>query len=146
MDVSGKNTIFAVSNRARGVLRAVGRLTEVDANNPNDKMTAERHKQIIDAITDKAKSVVPPKSELFLFGSRARGDAHEGSDWDILILLDKDRICLADYTLYSYPFRELGWDLGQFINVVLFTKKGWQEDAASPFHENVTEEGIRIWA
>ncbi len=109
-------------------------------------MTAERQKQIIDAIADKAKSVVPPHSELILFGSRARGEAHEGSDWDILILLDKDRIRLDDYARYSYPFRELGWDLGQYINVVLFTKKGWQDDAASPFHENVTEEGVRIWA
>ena len=109
-------------------------------------MTAERQRQIIEAITDKAKAIVPPHSELILFGSRARGDAHEGSDWDILILLDKDRICFDDYALYSYPFRELGWDLGQYINVVLFTKKGWQKDAASPFNENVNEEGIRIWA
>lgn len=109
-------------------------------------MTTKTHKQIIDAITDKAKTVVPPHTEMILFGSRARGDAHEGSDWDILILLDKDRIRLDDYALYSYPFRELGWDLGQYINVVLFTKKGWQEDAASPSHENVNEEGIRIWA
>lgn len=109
-------------------------------------MTAERQKQIIEAITDRAKAVVPPNSEMILFGSRARGDAHEGSDWDILILLDKDRIRFDDYDLYSYPFRELGWDLGQYINVVLFTKKAWQQDVANPFHENVNEEGIRIWA
>lgn len=109
-------------------------------------MAAKTHNQIIDAITDKAKTVIPPHSEMILFGSRARGDAHEGSDWDILILLDKDHICFDDYALYSYPFRELGWNLGQYINVVLFTKKDWQEDVASPFHENVDEEGIRIWA
>ena len=109
-------------------------------------MTAERHRQIIEAIANKARSVVPSNAELILFGSRARGDAHEGSDWDILILLDKDRICLEDYDNFSYPFRELGWDLGQYINVVLFTKKGWQNDVASPFHENITEEGVRIWA
>ena len=109
-------------------------------------MTAERQKQIIEAITDKANAVIPPHSEMILFGSRARGDAHEGSDWDILILLDKDRIRLDDYVLYSYPFRELGWELGHYINVVLYTKKAWQEDTASPFYENVNEEGIRIWA
>ena len=93
-----------------------------------------------------AKAIVPPHSEMILFGSRARGDAHEGSDWDILILLDKDRIRIDDYDLYSYPFRELGWELGQYINVILVTKKGWQQDTASPFYENVKEEGIRIWA
>lgn len=109
-------------------------------------MANDKHTQVFEAIKTKAKAVVPPDSEVVLFGSRARGDAREDSDWDILILLDKDRIRLDDYNLYSYPFRELGWDLGQYINVVLFTKKGWQEDAANPFHENVNEEGIRIWA
>lgn len=104
-------------------------------------MTAEKHTQIIEAIANKARSIVPSNAELILFGSRARGDAHEGSDWDILILLDKDRISHDDYDNFSYPFRELGWDLGQYINVVLFTKKGWQNDVASPFHENITEEG-----
>lgn len=109
-------------------------------------MTAEKQQQIIAAIKDKAKAVIPADSEVILFGSRARGDAHEGSDWDILILLNKDRIQFSDYGLYSYPFRELGWELGQYINVVLITKKRWQEDMASPFNENVNEEGIKIWA
>ena len=109
-------------------------------------MNAKENNQIIQAIAEKANSVIPANSELILFGSRARGDAHEGSDWDILILLDQDRIGSGDFDLYSYPFRELGWDLGQYINVVLFTKKAWQQEAASPFHENVNEEGIKIWA
>lgn len=109
-------------------------------------MDTEKQRHIIEAITDKAKSLVPPHSEMILFGSRARGDAKEGSDWDILILLDKDHICLDDYDRYSYPFRELGWDLGQYINVVLYTKKNWQRDAASPFFENVKEDGIKLWA
>jgi len=109
-------------------------------------MTTKTNSQIIEAITAKAKTVVPPHAEVILFGSRARGDAHEGSDWDILILLDKDHIGFEDYALYSYPFRELGWGLGQYINVVLYSKKMWQDDVASPFHENVIEDGIRIWA
>ena len=108
-------------------------------------MTAEE-KKIIQLIQETGRKVVPPGGQVWLYGSRARGDAHEGSDWDILILLDQDRIRFDDYDLYSYPFRELGWDLGQYINVVLFTKKAWQQDVASPFHENVNEEGIRIWA
>lgn len=106
----------------------------------------ERQKQIIEAITDMAKSIIPPNSEMILFGSRARGDAREDSDWDLLLLLDKDRIRLDDYDKYSYPFRELGWDFDQYINVVLFTKKGWDDDRSTPFHENVNKEGIRIWA
>lgn len=41
------------------------------------------------SIKEKMKSVMPQGSEAILFGSRARGDYREDSDWDILILLDK---------------------------------------------------------
>ena len=35
-----------------------------------------------------------PNAKLILFGSRARGNAKPDSDWDILILVDKERINL----------------------------------------------------
>lgn len=43
-----------------------------------------------------ARSVAPTAKRVLLFGSRARGDEHEDSDWDVLVLLDKDRIRLED--------------------------------------------------
>ena len=46
---------------------------------------------IIDKIKDIARSTVPDGSEAILYGSRARGDARSDSDWDILILLNKDQ-------------------------------------------------------
>ena len=33
-----------------------------------------------------------PHAQAFLFGSRARGDNRENSDWDILILVDSNKI------------------------------------------------------
>ncbi len=98
----------------------------------------------IQAIRDKAWSLVPKDSQVILFGSRARGDAHDGSDWDILILLDKDRIKLDDIDAYSYPLRELGWDLGEDINTVLYTKKDWLANSFTPFYKNVVKEGVPL--
>jgi predicted nucleotidyltransferase len=112
--------------------------------NKKNYMTAERKNHIITAISKKAKALSPEGSEIILFGSQARGDAHNGSDWDVLILLDKDRILPSDYDEYSYPLRELGWDLGECVNTVLYTKNDWQKEAFSPFYENVTKEGIRL--
>ena len=62
-----------------------------------------------------------PSRKAILLGSRARGTEHEGSDWDILVLLDKPKVTLQDYDKYSYPLRELGWDIDETINPVLFS-------------------------
>lgn len=107
-------------------------------------MTATRRKHIIQAIADKAKTVAPKGAEIILFGSQARGDARSDSDWDILVLLDKQRVSPADIDEVAFPLRELGWDFGETINTVLYTKEEWNQDAASPFYENVTRDGIRL--
>ena len=108
-------------------------------------MTAKKQKQIIDAITGKARQIVPHGAEVILFGSRARGDAHEDSDWDVLILLDKERITSQDIDDYTYPLRELGWSYNQCINAILYTKKDWNKSITSPFRQNVPEDRIRLW-
>ena len=100
--------------------------------------------QILNAIRDKASQIVPKGAIVILFGSRARGDAREDSDWDVLILLDKDHITSQDIDDYSYPLRELGWDYNQCINEILYTKRDWDSSFISPFRENVTEDGIRL--
>jgi predicted nucleotidyltransferase len=100
--------------------------------------------QILIAIRDKASQIVPKGAIVILFGSRARGDAREDSDWDVLILLDKERITSQDIDDYSYPLRELGWDYNQCINTILYTKRDWESSIISPFRENVTEDGIRL--
>ena len=56
----------------------------------------------------KTLSSVPVKSKAVLFGSRARGDARPDSDWDVLILIDKDRMTQSDMDEVSYPVCEFG--------------------------------------
>ena len=36
-----------------------------------------------------------PLAKVYLYGSRARGTMKPDSDWDLLILLDKDKITLS---------------------------------------------------
>jgi predicted nucleotidyltransferase len=48
--------------------------------------------EVISKIKNVAMKTLPPRSSLFLYGSRARGDAHANSDWDLLILLDKQSL------------------------------------------------------
>ena len=107
-------------------------------------MTMMRRNEIVDAITGRAWEIVPQGAEVILFGSRARGDAHDDSDWDVLILLDKDRITSQDIDDYTYPLRELGWLYNESINAILYTKRDWESSIASAFRQNVTEDGIRL--
>lgn len=92
--------------------------------------------EVIDSIMQVGRQTLPPNSSLLLFGSQARGDAHAGSDWDLLILLDKPKISLSDYDV-SYPFRELGWELGEIINPQVYSKKEWSKYSFTPFYKNV---------
>lgn len=90
-----------------------------------------------------AKQVMPPNAHVFLFGSQARGDSHKGSDWDLLILLDKPAIDESDHDKYSYPFWELGWKIDAMIHPVIYTLSDW-ENKKSLFRTNVEKDGIKV--
>lgn len=107
-------------------------------------MSTERRQQIIQAISKKAKEITPEGSEIILFGSQARGDARPSSDWDVLILLDKEKVTSNDIDNYAYPLWEMGLDYNESINAILFTKEQWQRNVASPLNENVAHDGIRL--
>ena len=93
-------------------------------------------------IRNVVSSAIPEGGKAILYGSRSRGDAHEGSDWDILILLDKDRLVQKDFDSVSYPFVLLGCEIGEEINPIMYTKKEWESYRNTPFYENVTNDGL----
>lgn len=112
----------------------------MQSHNYSESMKKE---QIIEAMHNKLHEI-DPQAKAILFGSRARGTAHKGSDWDVLILLNKPKITLQDYDKYSYPLRELGWDIDEIINPVIFSQKEWEENRHSLFNHNVRREGLTI--
>ena len=85
---------------------------------------------------------VAPEGKVILFGSRARGDAREDSDWDLLILLDKPQIESSDFDKISYPLYELGWQEGEQFSPKLYTVKEWLKRSFTPFYKNIEKEGI----
>ena len=89
-------------------------------------------------------AAAPRNTRAILFGSRARGDARQDSDWDVLILLDKDHITSADMDDISYPIRELGWDIDEIINPIMYTTKDWEAKSFTPFYKNVMREGVAL--
>ena len=105
---------------------------------------SNREKEVLKKIREVAHQSIPENGRAILYGSRARGDAHPGSDWDILIILDKDRISPHDYDTVSFPLVYLGWDINEEINPIMYTKNEWQQYDFTPFYENVNHDGIAI--
>ena len=96
---------------------------------------------LIERLKMLARATMPAGSSLLLYGPRAPGDAREGSDWDLLILLDKPRLEADDYGV-AYPFRELGWSVGEEINPSVYTKNQWEAWKYQPYHKNVERDKI----
>lgn len=103
------------------------------------------HDEITTLISATAKEILPQGARVILYGSRARGDFHETSDWDILVLLDKEKLSVDEATDYTFPFQQLGWHLDTDINPLIYTLKEWGKRSFTPFYKNIAKEGILIW-
>jgi len=75
-----------------------------------------KREEVINNIKSVARQSLPAGGSLLLYGSRARGEEHKGSDWDLLILLDKPQLEESDYDNVSFPFTMLGWQIGELIS------------------------------
>ena len=89
-----------------------------------------------------AQQILPKDGSLWLYGSRARGDYHEDSDWDLLILLNQDQQTLQDFDKYAYPFVEMGWKHNTTISPMIYTRQEWQARSFTPFYHNVQQDKI----
>jgi predicted nucleotidyltransferase len=90
------------------------------------------------------KRRILPNERVILFGSQARGDYHPDSDWDLLVLLDKEKKNFEDEDVYGYPFAEMGIKYKTYISVKIYTAKDWEKRSPTPFYKSVNQEGIEI--
>lgn len=92
-----------------------------------------------------AVSKTSPESEIYLYGSRARGDNNKFSDWDLLILLKSDKVPFSlETTLFDNLF-DVELETGEVISPIVYSKKEWNKKfIITPLYENVSKEGVRI--
>jgi len=83
-----------------------------------------------------------PSAKIYLYGSRSRGTAKEDSDWDLLILLNKDKISSEVEREITYPLYDLEFDTGEVISPMIYSEKEWNSKyKVTPFYKNVMREG-----
>lgn len=104
----------------------------------------EADKALLDRCRQAIRRVVPD-ADIILYGSRARGDAQEYSDYDLLVLVDQPvNIALKDRILSSiYP---LELETEAMLTLVTYNRRQWESlpYREMPFHENVERDGVAL--
>ncbi len=96
-------------------------------------------------ILDRIKGIVlgkDPSAKVYLYGSRARGTTKPDSDWDLLILLKKDKITTEVERNVTSPLYDLEFEIGEVISPMIYSEKEWNsKHSVTPFYSNVMREG-----
>lgn len=100
-----------------------------------------------DKVLDMIRTTVreqEPDAQIILYGSPARGDASDDSDWNIIILLNKQKMSHYDRYTIACELWDKGFNIGEEINSLVYTKDQWKNAPPSLFKYNVREEGIQL--
>jgi predicted nucleotidyltransferase len=86
-----------------------------------------------------------PSAEVILYGSRARDDFREYSDWDFLVLVD-GLVDTARTDRIRRVLFDIELDTDQIISSIIRSRQDWNSPRYSvvPLHKNVEREGIHI--
>ncbi len=100
-----------------------------------------------DKIINRISSVLTqkyPDAEIYLYGSRARGDAKPFSDWDLLVLLNFPSVTFSLATNIMDDLYEIELETGEIISPLIYSKKEWGNKHKTPLFENIEKESIKI--
>jgi len=86
---------------------------------------------------------IDPGAKVVLFGSRARGDYSDDSDWDFLILLSQNATEKIKRTIRDKIFDvELKSD--EIISSLIEQQEEWEKFWVTPLFKNIEREGKAI--
>ncbi len=87
---------------------------------------------------------IDPNAQIIIFGSRARGDAKEESDWDILILTSYPVSTEIERAFRNNLF-DLEIETGEVFSTFVYQKHIWNtKHKVTPLYRNIKREGVRI--
>jgi predicted nucleotidyltransferase len=96
-------------------------------------------------VLDRIKQIIldqEPTAKVYLFGSRARGTMKSDSDWDLLILINKDHITTDVERSVTYPLYDLEFEIGEVISPIVYSETEWNtKHRVTPFYSSVMKEG-----
>lgn len=102
------------------------------------------HQNLRKRIRETVHSIIPD-AEVYLYGSRSRGDANKYSDWDILILFDDKYTETKLPTNLADALYEIEFETGQIISPAIYPIQLWHAKyPLTDFYKNVMEDGVLL--
>jgi len=84
-----------------------------------------------------------PDAKIILYGSHARGEYKKDSDWDLLILLNRDKITREEEKHIKYPIYDLEFETGQVLSLMIYSVNEWESKyRITHLYKNIMKEGI----
>lgn len=88
---------------------------------------------------------VDSNAEITLYGSRARGDSRTDSDWDFLVLTDREDIEELADQLRKVLLRKVELPFTQVVSLLVRNKNKWSSDyQLSGIYDSIKQEGIQL--
>ncbi|HPT32451.1 MAG TPA: nucleotidyltransferase domain-containing protein [Prolixibacteraceae bacterium] len=101
-----------------------------------------------DSFLEEIKRIVLQRdatAKIYLYGSRSRGTSKKESDWDLLILLNRETITAEIEEDITFSLYDLEFDTGEVISPMVYSEKEWNSKYnITPFYHNVMKEGILL--
>jgi len=79
---------------------------------------------------------------IYLYGSRARGDHNNGSDYDFLIVVDEKNRNIEDIITDETVVMLNDYD--ELISIIVYDEKEWDFKKYIPLGKNILKEGIAV--
>lgn len=89
-----------------------------------------------------AVTSVDGEAEVILFGSRARGDFHEESDWDVLVLTTNINVDRQYKREVRNALLQLELKYSIVITGIIRQTSFWSEMKFTPFYKEVQKDGL----
>src|SRR5450759_1433943 len=103
-----------------------------------------RKKHVIQLIRQKVNEI-DNTAEVILYGSRARGDNKQDSDWDVMILLKQKNVDKKVEQTVRHHLLDLELEIGVPISVFVYSKSDWEgKYSITPLFKSIKKEGILI--
>lgn len=105
--------------------------------------TAQKQDPVVQEFAAELRQQLGPHvQQMLLFGSRARGDAGDDSDYDMLVVVDQRTPELRAMILEIES--RLMDRYGALVATVLRSEEEWQQTQGFPLARNIAREGVPL--